>query len=270
MSLINEALKKAQKVRMSEPMEEAPPMPGGSGRVEKRGQPRSTSSLMVLVAGGVVLVVLSVVATVYLVNRGPEAKPVVAATKSPAANPTGATAANPVSNAPLIKVPMDSPHPDSPAPATVVQAAPVPRSPVVATPPPASEIKAPLAPEPKPTPAAPTPTAPTENSATRVAASAPLPAAPIATPAAESPSAAQPAASPVVPAKPDERVHQFVDTIRVTGIRSSGAESKVLMNDHVYRVNDIVDRVLGLRLTKVAAESLTFTDSNGVEYVRNF
>ena len=54
------------------------------------------------------------------------------------------------------------------------------------------------------------------------------------------------------------------------GIRSSGNESKVLMNDRVYRVNDIVDRNLGVKLTKVAPDSLTFTDANGATYVKYF
>jgi len=35
-------------------------------------------------------------------------------------------------------------------------------------------------------------------------------------------------------------------------------------------VNDIVERMLGLRLTGVAADRLSFTDENGVVYTRNF
>ena len=69
---------------------------------------------------------------------------------------------------------------------------------------------------------------------------------------------------------PDERVSAFVDAVRVAGIRSSGNDSRVLMNDRVYRVNDVVDRALGVRLIKVASDSLTFADANGVTYVKNF
>ena len=54
------------------------------------------------------------------------------------------------------------------------------------------------------------------------------------------------------------------------GIRSSGGDSRVLMNDRVFRVNDIVDRNLGLRLTKVDPAMLVFTDSNGAIYTKNF
>jgi ribosome-associated protein YbcJ (S4-like RNA binding protein) len=58
--------------------------------------------------------------------------------------------------------------------------------------------------------------------------------------------------------------------LKVTGIRSSGTDSKVLMNDRVFRVNDVVDRSLGVRLTKVSSDSLTFTDANGAVYVKYF
>lgn len=71
-------------------------------------------------------------------------------------------------------------------------------------------------------------------------------------------------------AAPDPRIIAFVDQIRVTGIRSSGDDSKVLMNDRVYRVNDIVERILNIRLTKIAPEGLTFEDANGVTYTKNF
>jgi hypothetical protein len=85
------------------------------------------------------------------------------------------------------------------------------------------------------------------------------------------PPAAPPAATttPPAPAKADERIAAFIDSIRVAGIRSSGTESRALMNDRVYRVNEIVDRASGLRLTKVEANALTFTDTNGVVYVKN-
>jgi len=78
------------------------------------------------------------------------------------------------------------------------------------------------------------------------------------------------APTPTAPPKHDERVNQFVDAIRVAGIRSSGTESRVLMNDRVFRVNEIVERNFGLRLTKVEANALTFTDANGAVYVKNF
>lgn len=99
-------------------------------------------------------------------------------------------------------------------------------------------------------------------------------AADVATPGATEPRAisavAETPPSAAAPLRPNERVTAFVEAVRVTGIRSSGAESRVLMNDRVYRVNDIVERTLGLRLVEVGADTLTFSDANGVKYVKNF
>src|SRR5438046_899660 len=67
MSLINDALKKAQRLRTETPFgASGPPMPGG--RVTKRDAPMQTQTIMLIVAGSVVLVVLSIVGTVYLLN----------------------------------------------------------------------------------------------------------------------------------------------------------------------------------------------------------
>ena len=67
-----------------------------------------------------------------------------------------------------------------------------------------------------------------------------------------------------------DRQRLVADSVRVAGIRFSGNESKVLMNDRVYRVNDVVDRTLNIRLQQVTADTLTFVDANGLTYVKNF
>ena len=90
---------------------------------------------------------------------------------------------------------------------------------------------------------------------------------------AEQPAPTAPTAEPApapAPALPDPRIQTFVDAIRVAGIRSSGAESKVLMNDRVYRVGDTVDLALGIKLEAVAPDSLTFVDAHGASYKKNF
>ena len=88
----------------------------------------------------------------------------------------------------------------------------------------------------------------------------------------ETVAAAPIAIPPISPAarQPELHIQLFVDAIRVMGIRSSGGESKVLMNDRVYRVNDIVDRTLALKLIKVDPEMLTFSDPNGMIYTKSF
>lgn len=204
MSLINEALKKAQRERSNTPAG-AISMEGAS---EPRGnRPRRTQSVIMLAAGAAVLVVFSVILTVYFLNPAPT--PVTAAPIVSTAVPVTPAALNvpsPVIAVPVISVPV------SPVEQAAVSAAP---EPVVA-------------------------------------------AAPVEIP-------------PITPVRqPELHIQLFVDAIRVMGVRSSGGESKVLMNDRVYRVNDIVDRRLVLKLVKVEPELLTFTDPNGMVYTKSF
>lgn len=211
MSLINEALKKAQRQRTT--AEALPPMPGGTGGPgpRKRGRALPTPVLLLIVGGAAALIVISVVLTIFLMRSKPAVTepptPMTAQAEVPAEAPV-TSAPEPVITLPKIEVPVIAPAPE----------------PVVA------------APEPAVTPA-PAPTAP-----------------------------------PAHPAPPvyDERAYAFIDRLQVMGIRSSGSDSKVLMNDRVYRVNDIVERSLGLKLQEVTPDALIFVDSNGTLYTKNF
>ncbi len=227
MSLINEALKKAQHQRTGGGMD-APPMPGGGSGGSRGPSGMPTGTLVLLIAGAAVVVVISVVATVYFVNRPSAPKvaaaPVVTAPVSaPVAPPTAPVASAP---SPVIIAP-------------VIIKAPVPVVEKPVTPPPAVEQPAPA------TAAVTTP-----------------PAAPVPVPA--------PAAEPAAEGSLADRIATYVDKVRVTGIRTSETGSKVLMNDKVYRLNDLVDRKLGLRLVKIEADSLTFADATGATYVKSF
>jgi hypothetical protein len=206
MSLINEALKKAQRERSNPP---AGMLNADGGPTQRVTSPPRPQSLILIGAGAVVLVAFSVVLTVYFLNRAPA--PVVAA---------------PIASTALPVATSDSSTPSPVAPAPVISLA----IPVVEKSPPVV-----AAPEP-------------------VIAAAPI------------------AAPPPAPAarEPELHIQLFVDAIRVMGVRSSGGESKVLMNDRVYRVNDIVDRKLVLKLVKVEPELLTFTDPNGMVYTKSF
>ena len=261
MSLINDALKKAQKMRTQDPAGAAPSLPGDSmGPVAKRARPMPARRLAGIVAGAALLVAGSVLATVFWLRK-------------PAAIP----APKPV--APASSVSESSLQPLTLPPANKVESAPAPVLPaavpapvaVVALPAVASET-APVGPKTEPHPAAPLPVA-----AAAPAESAPPPAATTGvSPVSEVPAPTvakteiHPATPPTTVAKPDARAQAFVDALRVTGIRASGNDSKVLMNDRVFRLNDIVERTLGLRLTGVAADRLSFTDPNGMVYTRNF
>ncbi|HRJ48263.1 MAG TPA: hypothetical protein PKY38_12950 [Opitutaceae bacterium] len=225
MSLINDALKKAQRQRTTDAAGVAPPMPGESGgRITRRGKPMASQAVLLLVAGGSVLIVLSVVATVYLLREpAPPAAPPVAL-----AAPISPSTATPVVN-------------DSPAPAPVVFVPVLPK--------PESVVESP------PEPPAPVSTPPVRTEpAPVIIASSPPPALPAPSPAA---------------ASPDERIHDYLDRLHVLGVRSSGADSRVLMNDRVYRLNDLVDRTLSLRLVDVQPGLLIFEDARGVRYTKN-
>jgi hypothetical protein len=79
----------------------------------------------------------------------------------------------------------------------------------------------------------------------------------------------KPAPAPLVPTA-NPKVYEFLETLRIAGIRVSATDPKVIMNDRVFRLNDLVDRVTQLRLTKIEASTLTFVDASGFEYRKNF
>ncbi len=240
MSLINEALKKAQHVRTGETVGTMAPLPGGGSRVAKHSAPRTAQPLVLITAGAIVLIVLSVVATVFLVNRPADPQPSVAATPKAAASPPAAT---PPASSSVIVVQMGAPPPASPH--TVIPTPPGHSQPPAAT---ATTTTAatPSATVPAPAPSLAAATATAERSAP-----APLPVAPS-------------------PPKLEERAILFVDAIKVAGVRAFGNESRVLINDRVFRLNEIVERTFGLRLSKVEVNALTFTDANGAVYVKRF
>jgi hypothetical protein len=226
MSLINDALKKAQHQRTGNPVD-TPPMPGtalGAHGVQ-RGKPLPSQKLAMVFAGATAAVVLAVVITVYFFNRESAPKPV-----PPALAPKPVVHEAVAAPAPVIVVPAAAPASSAAIDLSSVKL-------------PAAEAVA--AAEAKPDVTAPSP--------------APVPVAtvPVSAPAGTN-------------APQDIRILTFIDAIRVTGIRSSGNESKVLMNDRVYRINDMVDYTLGIRLIKVSAEGLSFSDANGTVYVKNF
>lgn len=128
------------------------------------------------------------------------------------------------------------------------------------------------APAPKPAAAEPSPViiAPVIVKAAATPAENPASPPPVVEEPAAATAAATPAPEPAAEGSLEDRINTFVDKLRVTGIRTSDSGSKVLMNDHVYRVNDLVDRKLGLKLVKIAPDSLTFADAKGATYVKSF
>jgi hypothetical protein len=238
MSLINDALKKAQRSRTAGPADLSAPVPGGEVRIVRRGDPLTAKTILLYASSALVLFVLAVVGAVYFLNR-PTPRPaseIQIAPGPPAAPAAGAVVTLPVAAAPIVPAaaltPAPAPAATAPAPGpaiTVPDTAKAPLPEVAVTPPAVSHAAPPL---PPPTPALP------------------------------------PAAPPAA-AMADERVYLFLEGIRVSAVRIlPDNESRVMMNDRVFRTNDIVDRNLSLRLSRVEPGQLIFTDARGIEYVK--
>jgi len=226
MSLINEALKKAQRMRHQDtPGAPADPVspnvnPPPAAMPLRRGR-APASQVFLLAAAGVPLLIVVCVGLTWLLLRPSAETPTLARDTSPP------TLAAPASAPPAPVPPVDGPA-ASPAPEPITISLPlVPAS------------AAPASAEPAPAPE----TAPVARIGV-----------------AEDP------ASP----KPDPRVNAFLDTLRVSGIRASATDPRVSMNDRVFRLNDIVDRNLELRIIGIAHEGLTFIDPAGFIYKTQF
>src|SRR5262245_35910745 len=109
MSLINEALKKAQRVRHEHQPEMSASGGTHGGAIARRGKTRSANTMVLLGAGAVVLIVLSVVVTVYLVNRPTKPAGRVAAAssqeKSSPSSGSGSETSAPIAVTPALTVP---------------------------------------------------------------------------------------------------------------------------------------------------------------------
>lgn len=246
MSLINDALKKAQRQRGDEPASEIAAAPA-AGRVPRREKPPGFQTLLVRAAVGVIAVCAVIVTTVLLLRDD--------APTQVATNPTPPKSESTANN------PAPAPKPDSAGPIAE------PIAPKVA-PDPVPDVSLPSS-DPALAPAnTPAVTAPA-NPATTAPAVAANPGGPNLTlPPVGEPSPPIPA--PATTVEQDKRILAYLSTLRVTGIRPSGADSKVLMNDRVYRLGDVVDYGLGLKLTGVAVQRLDFVDERGVAYVKTF
>ena len=70
--------------------------------------------------------------------------------------------------------------------------------------------------------------------------------------------------------KLEPRAIQYIEALKVAGIRASATDAKVLMNDRVYRIGSLVEAEMGLKLVDITANSLTFEDERGGRYTRTF
>ncbi len=257
MSLINDALKKAQKQRTgdSPPLSSLPGVGGESAaRIAKRENPAGFNSLLMRLALGAGGVLLVIVLGGYLVGRAWH-------------RPTATAPAKAVTAGSLAPAPADLNEPNPTEPAAGAKATPAK---------PAIIFSLPAAPPAAPEPAPALVSSITTSAGNDTLAPAPTARSPVVRPAATAPGkvegakatdATKPAGPPV---KLDAKAIVFIENLRIAGIRASATESKVLMNDRVYRIGDYVEHTLGLKLTGITADSLTFEDERGGRYTRNF
>jgi len=218
-------------------------------------EPVSTKTLW-LCLGAIALVLVSVGITLSLTKSS--GKPIAVAKHSPAVPELAPAPSLP----PQAEVSL-------PAPTLSVQpiTLPAPKAaPVEATPAPAAIVTFPSTTATQPKSAAVPPaqtvaTAPT-SAAPSVTATPPAPApATVALPSIYAPRAP-------TPVNPALRIQNFIDRLRVTGVRVSNTGTKVILGDRLFKVGDVVDSGLELRLVKVEQGVLTFADSNGKTYIK--
>lgn len=262
MSLINEALKKAQKQRAHEPTlvlpSGTPPAP--PPRVIKRSQPMAAQKLVTL---GLICVGCLVLAGggAWFFLRTPAPETVVSS-KPKAVTPVDVT---PVAVHPAT-------GPDGPG-------TPAPGSSTLANAPASASAAATTVAGTPPTPAVSTSPAP---SIATSAGSHAIPATAVATTpvptaapssaivAAQEPSLPDYVPTPTPKPLPKPHVLALVDGFKVAGIRASASDPKVLMNDRVFRVNDVVERNYGLRLVEINPDRIIFRDEAGATYTKSF
>jgi hypothetical protein len=240
MSLINEALKKAQRQRTLDnaPLSGAPTGVAAAAVTTHVAVATRRRSSLAPVWFGLGLLVLGVVSTVLIMRYGfgGEDAPAVASVTPAPATPAP-VAPIPATSAPVATAPLPAGTNASSEPTiTFTLPVPVPATPVVA-------------PAPAPAPVAITPVpvvfaTPTPD---------PTPVAPV-------------ALSALSDSEREARIYAFLSEIRLTGVRGLDREARVLMNEKVFRLNDTVDADLGLRLSGVRPGILLFTDSRGRTY----
>ena len=231
MSLINDALKKAQKQRTGDgPDLTTMPAIGGesAARIARRDKPTGFNTLVLWIGLGatalVVLLVVGFFAVRWMTRPAePQAKPAAPSPLTVAAK----TPSTPTAGAPAIPT-VSTTTANSPASTTAAVPAASSPTPVVLDAKPV--VVVPVTPPPEPEPP-----------------------------------------KPVVPApKMEPKSIAYIEALRVAGIRASTTDSKVLMNDRVYRTGDTVEHNLGLKLAVINASALTFEDEKGARYTRNF
>ena len=70
--------------------------------------------------------------------------------------------------------------------------------------------------------------------------------------------------------EPDATIIDFLEASRVTGVRVSGDRSKVVLNNRVYRLNSIVDMRTNLKIVNILNDEIVLVDESGIQYRKQF
>lgn len=62
----------------------------------------------------------------------------------------------------------------------------------------------------------------------------------------------------------------FLEDSRVTGVKAAGRQSRVLMNNRVYRIDSIIHEETGLRITEIQDNYINLVDESGIQYRKTF
>lgn len=239
MSLINDALKKAQKQRTGEaPALHSMPSVGGESpqRIARRAKPTGFNTLILRAGIASAVTLVLALGAYFAFGRKTEVQPSALSPQPAAAAPSPATpppAAQPAATPPPVTFTLKT-EPAKPKPETGNLK------------PEAQSVANAEAPKPVPT------TASAQQ------------------PATNNQQPVQVLVPPKPVAKLEPRAIEFIEALKVAGIRASATDPKVLMNDRVYRPGSVVNAEMGLKLAEITANSLTFEDDHGGRYTRTF
>lgn len=70
--------------------------------------------------------------------------------------------------------------------------------------------------------------------------------------------------------EPNPAIIRFLEEAKVTGIKVAGVHSRVLMNNQVFRIGSIVEPTTRLTITDILENEIHFTDESGLQYRKQF
>ncbi len=252
MSLINEALKKAQQQRLGSGFHMS------VGRLASASESGSNQSIMLKLVIGLIFMAVILGASLSVLFYGiwqektPENPPVAAAT--PITEPVAVATMPPTTQTPAPPVATLQPAQAAgadPNPIAESSIEPKPPSPPIAqsvTKSPPSEVNTSTSP----------PDVPAKSTGMELSAT---------TPAATLPSV-QPDPKPVP--KPDKQVMAYIRMLNVNAVRMAGKDSKVFMNNEIFRLNSTINSELQIKILKINPKQIVFIDNAGIKYIKRF